>query len=320
MQLEIKPMQPEERLYAYGQSQQIRGQTGSIGHLRGDFGKSGREFYTTWEDHVKSYRGEDFGDEFDKIINALRFEDVGGGLFEGRNSMRLYCKGHPESAFAGNYCEEYGFRIDKGEHSFLIRCNPMQDDYNFYVFCYVKEHLDAHMEKARNGIRFITPSYKELFRIPDGDKIQIIQPDGDKQVRVCRYIDETHVEIGSNSLYHIRQFAELMESNGNTVIPLRSSLPESCYSTLPATGELVIIRKGQRGYSPCFDFSTANEKENREFADDRNINMGVTKAQEAAMLAGSMFGWHTPAADPKNYDDIGNPIKPVKKKNRDYER
>ena len=157
MELTIKPMQPEERLYVYQQSRQLQAQTGSIGYLRGDFGKSGTEFYTSWQDHIKTFRSDDFGDEFDKVVNALRFEDVGGGLFEGRNSMRLFCKENPGSAFQGNYCEEYGFRIDKGQHSFLIRCNPMVDDYNFYVFCYVKEHLDAHMEKARNGIRFITP-------------------------------------------------------------------------------------------------------------------------------------------------------------------
>lgn len=180
MQLTIKPMQPEERLYSYQQSSQIRAQTGSIGYLRGDFGKTGTEFYTSWQDHIKGFRSDDFGDEFDKVVNALRFEDVGGGLFGSRNAMRLFCKENPDSAFQGNYCEEYGFRIDKGRHSFLIRCNPMVDDYNFYVFCYVKEHLDAHMEKAKNGIRFITPEYRELFRIADGEQIQITRPDGKK--------------------------------------------------------------------------------------------------------------------------------------------
>ena len=58
----------------------------------------------------------------------------------------------------------------------------------------------------------------------------------------------------------------------------------------------------------------------REAADIANDTIGVTKKQEAAMLAGSLFGWQTPAADPKNYDDNGNPIKPAKKKSREYER
>ena len=145
---------------------------------RGNFGKSGTEFYTTWEDHVKTFRSDDFGDEFDTVINALRFDSVNGGLFQGRNSMRFFCKDCPESAFEGNCGREYGFRIDKGQHSFLIRCNPMQDGYNFYVFCYIKKYLDSHMEKSRAGIRFITPEYEELFRIPDGDQIQITRPDG----------------------------------------------------------------------------------------------------------------------------------------------
>ena len=196
----------------------------------------------------------------------------------------------------------------------------MADDYNFYVFCYVKEYLDFHMEKARNGIRFINSDYKELFRIQDGEKIKITRPDGESQIQTCRYIDECHVEIGNSwsSLYHICQFAERMEMSGNQVIPMRSSLPEWCYSTLPSTGERIIIQKGEMGYIPS-EMEIVG-KNARKAADFANNTIGVTKAQEAAMLAGSVFGWQTPAADPKNYDENGKLIKPAKKKNREYER
>ena len=51
-------------------------------------------------------------------------------------------------------------------------------------------------------------------------------------------------------------------------------------------------------------------KSNQEVAEIANHASVVTKAQEAAMLAGSMFGWQTPAADPKNYDEQGQPIRP----------
>ena len=171
--------------------------------------------------------------------------------------------------------------------------------------------LDRHLQQAERGIRFINPNYKELFRIPDGDKVRITYADGEKADRTCRYIDDYHVEIGSgwNSLLHICQFAEMMEQNGSTVIPLRSSLPEQCYSVLPDTGELIIIKKGESGYYRT-DIDMGSKAENRALADEYNAKSGISKAQEQAMSAGSMFGWAVPAADPKNYDESGQPIRP----------
>ena len=43
-------------------------------------------------------------------------------------------------------------------------------------------------------IRFIDHDYKELFRIPDGDKIRITTSDGESFDRVCRYIDDYQSE------------------------------------------------------------------------------------------------------------------------------
>ena len=62
-----------------------------------------------------------------------------------------------------------------------------------------------------------------------------------------RYIDDSHVEVGDD-LYHICEFAERMEQCGATFIPLRSDLPEVCYSILPSTGDVIIIKHGESGY------------------------------------------------------------------------
>ena len=82
------------------------------------------------------------------------------------------------------------------------------------------------------------------------------------------------------------------------------SLPDRCYSILDSTGDIVIIQKGERGYY-AVDFTAGSKEANRAFADEKNTELGVTKAQEKAMKAGSMFGWTVPAADPQSYDENG---------------
>ena len=52
----------------------------------------------------------------------------------------------------------------------------------------------------------------------------------------------------------------------------------------------------------------------QKLVDELNGEMGVSKAQAAAMLAGATQGWAASAADPKNYDEQGQPIK---SRNRD---
>ena len=86
------------------------------------------------------------------------------------------------------------------------------------------------------------------------------------------------------------------------------SLPDWCYTVLPYSGALIVVKRGVSGYGQLSN-STDDPQKNRELAREYNTRMGVTPQQEAAMLGGSMFGWDTPAADPKNYDAKGVPIK-----------
>lgn len=62
-------------------------------------------------------------------------------------------------------------------------------------------------------IRFIDSHYNDLFRIPDGGHIQI-DYGNETVVKPCTFIDEYHTQVGNN-VFHICQFAEVMERNGN---------------------------------------------------------------------------------------------------------
>ena len=166
------------------------------------------------------------------------------------------------------------------------------------------------MDDIKN-IRFIDSRYNTLFFVPDGGNIVLTYSDGEKLTRPCKFLDEYHTQIGSN-VYHICEFAEKMERNGTTCVPEQPpALPERCFSTLPSSGELILIEKDKKGYAKC-GFSTPNSEQNIMLAVRYNDRDGVTRQQEAAMLGGSLFGWSTPAAQTASYDVRGNPIKPIK--------
>ena len=82
---------------------------------------------------------------------------------------------------------------------------------------------------------------------------------------------------------------------------IAGGLPEMCYSTLQTTGQLICIRRGERGYSPT-EWDTGDAERNAEEADRLNERLGVTPAQRMAMEIGSMAGWEVPGADPKNVE------------------
>jgi len=94
-------------------------------------------------------------------------------------------------------------------------------------------------------------------------------------------------------------------------------LPIYCFSVLPSNGELVMIVSGKYGYFPSSN-STPFHDVNRKTADEFNSNSGVTRAQEEAMLAGSLFGWKVPAAKPWSYNHDGSP-RPLPPKPKDRE-
>ena len=209
---------------------------GAIGYLRADFGRSGKEFYTTWFDSQAHLKSSDFKYKFDELINSLR-DDGQKPPFASRDNHLAFCAAHPSMT-----C----FKIATQDYSFYIRLNPHQGTYDIYCFAYDNRWL-------------------------------------------------------------------LPELAG------KHDLPEFCYSTLPDTGAVIIIKSGESGYYPC-DYTVNDRQKNRRTTDLINERLEVTKGQEEAMAFGSMFGWDNPTAKPWNYDKDGNLRLPRQPKKDEHER
>lgn len=215
----LRPMTVSERKYSYVQSPQIQGQTGNIGYLRGDFGSNGNGFYTSWFDTRSQWKSDEFKQDLDDVINALRSQNY--GLLRDRATMYSVCRENKDSKMKGNYTTEFGFRADSEKYSFMLRCIPVQGDYSFYCFCYVREWLDKHIEEANRDIRFIDSHYKELFSIPDGEHIIVTDRYGKMKSYPCRYIDDYHWRSDAISF----TFASLPSVWSKTAVPIAPKVP-----------------------------------------------------------------------------------------------
>ena len=99
-----------------------------IGHLRGDFGRSGKEFWTSWFDHELILKTEEFREEFNEVVNELRdglLSDFYTMYKESRTGLLLER-------------DEYGLCSESDHFIYCLRCIPRKGDYNFYIYCYDK--------------------------------------------------------------------------------------------------------------------------------------------------------------------------------------
>ena len=161
--MELRELTQPEQKYTYRQSHQLDAQTECIGYLRGDFGTTGKEFYSSWFDSMAYLKTPEVQAELDRVINALREDSQYGGILADRRSLSSACHQSTTPKFGR---DESGFRVNTQDYAYLLRLNPMQGDYNLYIYCYRREMLEQHMEKAARGICFLdTRKRRELVML-----------------------------------------------------------------------------------------------------------------------------------------------------------
>jgi hypothetical protein len=131
----LRSAAPEDAALFYSGSSEENVQRGCIGHLRGDFGRSGEEFWMTWFTRGSPLQTPDFEAELGKVMQTIGDH----GVLKSRKDMLRFCSQHPEARIKGAWSTDvYGFCTQTPEHRYYLRCFPFAGDYNFYVYCYAR--------------------------------------------------------------------------------------------------------------------------------------------------------------------------------------
>ena len=149
-----KPLSPDKQDWVYSSNQQVDLERGCIGHLRGDFGSSGAEFWTTWFHHQPGLRSKAFQDELQDVVNGLR---KGDGLLQSFKTMSRQCRGG--LACDGSFC----FQAETRNYTYCLRCMPRRGDYHFYLYAYDKNaQRKFALEKASRQSAQIKPGKTKM--------------------------------------------------------------------------------------------------------------------------------------------------------------
>lgn len=132
-----KPIEAEKVDWLYSNHTEKDGERGCIGHLRGDFGHDGNEFWTSWFDHQPQLKRQAFRDELQNVVNGMREK---GGILANLSSMSKACRQGTPVEYS------YGFRMETKNYEYCLRCNPRRGDYNFYLYCYDKNAQREHAQ------------------------------------------------------------------------------------------------------------------------------------------------------------------------------
>lgn len=129
---QFAPISPDRLDWVFSGDMAMDAKRGTIVHLRGDFGRSGEEFWCSLFDHQPALKTDAFRVEFNDIVNWLRSR--GRMLHDYRTMYKLCGDGRP----CGDRSEEYAFEAETSRWRYCLRLIARRGDYNFYLYAYDK--------------------------------------------------------------------------------------------------------------------------------------------------------------------------------------
>ena len=102
---------------------------GVVGHVRIDFGYQGKQFYHSWWPRgPEALNTPEFKAELGKVVDELR-----RGPLKSLQDMRRFCHANGGEIDGGILGQNYGYVIETERYKYLLRCNPVEGDYQAYL-------------------------------------------------------------------------------------------------------------------------------------------------------------------------------------------
>ena len=128
----LRPASREEAGLFYSQLDEAEDTVlGTVGHVRIDFGSSGKGFYHTWWPHNDDrFNTDEFKGELQEVVDAPRAV----GPLKDLASMRSYCYRNGGGITEDGRC--FGYIVETEHYRYCLRCTPSPGDYQGYLYCY----------------------------------------------------------------------------------------------------------------------------------------------------------------------------------------
>ena len=143
METALRPFSAEEKSLFYSAPKEADdAPLATVGHLRADFGSSGKDFRSSWTPHNGDrFNTPEFKSELRELMDGLREN----GPLKSLSAMRKYCAERGEAA----QLEEgaYGFIAETERFRYALRFTPAPGQYHLYLYAYDKE---GQREYAQN--------------------------------------------------------------------------------------------------------------------------------------------------------------------------
>lgn len=159
----LRPASHDEDGLFYALSPEKDAELGTIGHVRIDFGRNGKEWHSTWWPRSsEELNSKEFKEELTQIVDSLR-----SNVLKNMNSMVDFCREHGTSLLRGRLNEQ-GFVVETDRYRYCLRCILRQGDYNAYLTCYDKQVQEMNMSRPIVGR--LTFSNGDVLEFTDPEK------------------------------------------------------------------------------------------------------------------------------------------------------